>query len=576
MTVTDTIHHTSAKSRHRRFAALLAAMAVVASLASAEPATPEFSEYPDAAAVGNFATDDLIQGLVPDDQGGCYSEGTYGTGLFAGDAVDATNPGSEGPATETCAWYKMPVYLIYTFPKACDISEIRMTAVRAEGVAGDDAEPAVALGNLALGITRQTNPNGQPPIRPAQSAIEVMFEGQELWTPVAAGPVSSPQRTLPNGLWQGVWRFPEGALRHVRRLKFTLGPTTMWGSNNYGQITRLSEVDVIGQASAGEAPRPVSFLPSADSRIAYAGFVHPDGSGGESALMKWSGSGFTCRFRSSICRLRFAAPSGSRYWMRVDGDPFVESALEPVIDLTPRLSADRDVHEVQIVKKTEPDSGVESFLGIELSPEGELLPATLPDRKILFLGDSITVGMGAGANKETDALRSYAWLVSQHFNADPRLVALSGVGLFQGWRSALFNAEWQQVVAQASDPNAAALSWQPNLIVVNLSTNDKSKGVAGTDVASAMRNLLVDVRQRCPEAVILVMVPWSYGCYREELRGVVDGLTAKGDERIQFVDTDPAVWVPEGGMRDNTHPNEKGHQHAANLLIPVIESAMGW
>jgi len=375
------------KPHHRRFAALLAVMAVTASLASAETITPEFSEYPDAAAVGNFAVDDLIQGLVPD---------------------------------------------------------------------------------------------------------------------------------------------------------------------------------------------KVSFLPYTNSRMAYAGFVHPDGAAGQSALMKWSGSGFTCRFRSSICRLRFAAPSGSRYWVKVDETPFVECALDPVIDLTAKLSVDRDAHEVQIVKKTEPDSGLESFLGIELSRRGKLLRVTRPKRKILFLGDSITVGMGAGANGETDFLRSYAWLLSQHFSAEPRLVALSGVGLFEGWRSPLFNVEWQQVAAQASEANTTVLSWQPDLIVVNLSTNDKSKGVAGTDVANSMKELLVDVRQRCPKAIILVMVPWSYGCYREELRAGVGEFATAGDARIHFVNTDPGTWVPEGGMRDNTHPNTKGHQQAAEMLIPIIESAMKW
>jgi lysophospholipase L1-like esterase len=568
--------NTIAQSHPKRFAATLATLIFIASLASAQAVAPEFKEYPDAAAVGNFATDDLLQGLTPDTQGGYYSAGSYCAGAFAGDAVDAANPGSTGPEMGTCAWYKMPAYLIYTLPKACDISEIRMTAVRAEGADEDRAEPAVALGNLALGITRQTNPGGQPPIRPTESAIEVMFEGQELWTPVAAGPVASPKRALPQGLWQGVWRFPAGTLRHVRQIKFTLGATAMWASNNYGQITRLSEIDVLGQASTGEAPRTLALVPHTDSSIAYAGFVHPEGTSGQSALVKWSGSGFTCRFRSSLCRLRFAAPSGSQYWVKVDGSPFTECALTPVMDLTPKLAADHDVHELQLVKKTEPDTGVDSFLGIELSPDGKLLPVTRPERTILFLGDSITVGMGAGLKQETDALRSYAWLTGQHFKAEPRLVALSGVGLFEGWRTPLFGVEWQQVAAQVSDAATEPLSWQPDLIVVNLSTNDKSKGVAGTDVAASMKALLVDVRQRCPKATILVMVPWSYGCYREELRAVVDGLATAGDALIHFVAAEPGTWVPEGGMRDNTHPNTKGHQHAAKMLIPAIESAMKW
>ena len=71
--------------------------------------------------------------------------------------------------------------------------------------------------------------------------------------------------------------------------------------------------------------------------------------------MKWPGSGFTARFTSSHCRLRFNAISGSYYYIRVDAGDFVEYYLGLIIDLTEQLDPKRKEHQIEVIKKNEPD-----------------------------------------------------------------------------------------------------------------------------------------------------------------------------------------------------------------------------
>ena len=525
------------------------------------------------AAVANFATDDLLQGLCPEKEGGLCPSGTYITETYANDARSAGDPGGVGPNVDR-PWCNMPAYLVYRFRRPVDVSEIRITAVPPSGEAG---EHGVAAGEIALGIARQTNRGGRPPIRPAENAIEVLVDGQTLWEPVVGGTVWSGGDEPTQGVCQGVWRFGGHPVRQVRRIKFALGPTRTWSSGNHGRMTRLSEIDVIGRPSGGTAPSPWRFVRATDRSIAPRGFVTVEPNG--ALLMKWSGSGLRCRFRSDRCRLRFQAASGSRYWVKLDGGPYREFPAQPIIDLTQALRPTQgNVHEIEVVKKTEFVTGLEVLQGLELAPGATLLPMSLPERRILFLGDSIAVGMGAGLAGETDVLRSYAWLLGRHFGADIRLVAVSGVGVYKGWRATPFMREWQAVVSGQADAatRSPAGLWQPDLVLVNLGTNDASKSVPAEHFIPAMKALLTDVRARCPEAAIAVMVPWTYGCYRAELRGMVEELSKEGLAKLHFIDADPATWAPKQAMRDNTHPNHQGHALATGKLIPRVQAIMGW
>jgi len=534
----------------------------------------EFREHATVASPGTFATDDLLQELRPDRAGGLCAAGTYLDGTFAGDARSSTDPGSMSPRFDSVPWPNTPGYLVYTLRRASDIAEIRITALAPAFDRTAEKDTRVAWGDLALGVSRQTNRDGALPVRPEENAIEVQVDGEEVWTPLVTGQIRSPEKKSSEGLFQYTCRPPAGPVRSVLRIKFALGQTR--GTSNHGQLTRISEIDVVGTRSR-EPTAPFQFVPAADERIALTGFVFPEGSSRDAVLLRWSGSGFRCRFRSMVCRLRFSS-GGGEYWIRVDGGPFKRYAVKSRIDLAAALASDRDVHEIEAFKKTESAYGMDGFLGCELSPSGEMLPSRLPDRRLLVLGDSISVGMKAGMNQDTDFRRTYGYLIAERLGADVRLIGRSGIGVHKGWHHIPFVRAWREVVrtsGRRTNEQTFAV-WSPDLILIQLGTNDFSRKVEARDFLPAMGKLLGEIRKDCPESAIAVVVPWSSGCFRKGLRTLVSGLSREGFDNLHFFDASPETWIPEGGMADNTHPNGKGHRHAAEKLVPMVKKATGW
>ena len=541
----------------------------------------QLTEYADYSQIANFVNDDLLQGLLPDSEGGACPTGTYLTGVFAGDAANGQDPGALADPLDQCGWPHMPAYLVYSFPCGHDIREIRVTAAMGQGDYETGGSTA-AHGDLALGIRRKTNPQGQAPVRPTENAIEVMHQDETVWTPLVPDIVESGRRTKAKSLWQGVWRWP-APVRHVRKIKFTLGPTVVHGG--HGQITRIAEIDVLGRPSTCPPPPCRRLIRATNPCLSWSGFVDHEGSTRDALLIAWSGSGWIGRFRSKTCCLRFAFPTGSEYWIKVDDAPFRYAAMACELDLTPWLDKSRATHRVEVIKRSEIAYGSDAFLGMAIDADGILLPVEPqiapgePHRRILVLGDSITVGMRAGVPGDTDFRRSYGYLLGQCFNADVRLIARSGIGVYRGWYHVLFGTTWRQAVSPRGDrwPTENPLAnWQPDLILVNLGTNDSSRGVKPQEFTPAMKALLLEVSAACPNAKLAVIVPWNCGCYRDDLRVLIDELVADGHQQFHFIDAQPNSWVPEGGMADNTHPNGKGHLYATAKLVPLIEKLTGW
>lgn len=546
-------------------------------IARADDFIETFTQYTSLEKVNNFATDDLVQGLKPDDAGGLNERGKYINDLSAGDAKADIDPGSATP-NFSLVWYEMPAYLIYTLPDPCDITEIRLTAIPASGDdrPGDSHTADTTQGDICLGVPKNTNPEGKPPIRPEENAIEVMFEGENIWTPIVPGRVCSGPRTIPKGVWQGVWKFPGNGIMHVRRLRIVLGPTSTWGS--YGRLMRLAEADVIGKAttSSSKITAKTGFISASHPGIELKGFLGAVPGGRE---MTWSGSGFDVRFKSNRCRLRFRSSSKSQYWIKIDGGSYKQVTVQPIVDLTSMLTDNSEKeHRLSLIKKSEPGSGTDVFSGMDLDSDNCIIPMLKSEsKKILFLGDSITVGSQTPESGQTDVMSTYAWMIRDYYDADIRIVAQSGVGVFKGWRTTPFLQDWNLVMEVENQTTATAgTRWQPDLIVINLGTNDSSKGVKNEDYIRAMKELITSAAKYYSNSKILVMVPWTYGCYRNDLESLVQNLKTEIPGGIYFADTDKQTWVPENGMSDNTHPNLAGHKVAADKLIPIIEGITHW
>ena len=126
--------------------------------------------------------------------------------------------------------------------------------------------------------------------------------------------------------------------------------------------------------------------------------------------------------------------------------------------------------------------------------DGESLPIEDKPYKIEFIGDSITSGEGLiGAKQEEDwipmwfsAVNNYAKMTADALNADYRIVSESGWGVLTGWDNNPNNSipKYYEkicgILTGEKNKSLGALeendfiSWQPDVIVVNLATNDAS------------------------------------------------------------------------------------------------------
>ncbi|MDT8718762.1 GDSL family lipase [Clostridium sp. 19966] len=152
------------------------------------------------------------------------------------------------------------------------------------------------------------------------------------------------------------------------------------------------------------------------------------------------------------------------------------------------------VKNVLIVKDVQAMSGDPScYLQVHaVKFDGQFLPVEEKPYKIEFIGDSITSGEGAiGAKPEMDwismwfsALNNYTKFTADALNADYRVLSQSGWGTLTSWDNnphANLPDYYEKVCGLLTGKNNEALgafkdndfaSWQPDVVVVNLGTND--------------------------------------------------------------------------------------------------------
>lgn len=172
----------------------------------------------------------------------------------------------------------------------------------------------------------------------------------------------------------------------------------------------------------------------------------------------------------------------------VDGKIFKEFALtqnQTVYTITE--FTDNTFRMIQVCKRTESLIGSIGFRGFTIDENALTKPVELPQKKILFIGNSITCGYGNEATNATDsftahtenAYMSYAAIAARELNAQYHLIAYSGKGIYRNWADTVFDIETMPKVFHKTLAFDTCNSWNhtqyvPSLIVINLGTNDFS------------------------------------------------------------------------------------------------------
>ena len=297
----------------------------------------------------------------------------------------------------------------------------------------------------------------------------------------------------------------------------------------------------------------------------------------------WVGSGFTVRADGPVTVTM--NDSGINRFDVTEGD--AERILTPQRGTHDYVLGEEGVTQT-ITLRRRSESISSGLTTIEAVHAARTEPVDLPGRRILFLGDSITAGFGVtgpdetcGYDVDTSSVQdTYAVMTAEAFGADYHVVAISGRGAIYNYGDdPRPNMAAHVTMALPDTPGTwDAGAWTPDLIVINLGTNDWSTYDPGTTFAGNYTGILTELAGTYPDAKILSLTgPLLEG---EQERAIEDGV-AEAIRRAADIGVEAravALTLPSDGevYGCSRHPNVRAMRHMADALIPEVEASMGW
>ena len=346
-----------------------------------------------------------------------------------------------------------------------------------------------------------------------------------------------------------------------------------------------------------DSPETVS---AADPRIQVMGRHVAEADG--AVAFAASGVTFTIRFRGSAltARLDDELRGGTEHnWFTVvvdGGEPvrFRTRAEQDVYVLAEGLA--RGAHTVVLSKATEGQNGHNRLVSVTADA---ILPAPpLPERRIEYIGDSITSGYGAdpepvacGAGTWYDP--THAWVaygprLARRLDAQWMLSSVSGMGMHRNWNTLspvmpdVFDGVFMETSAEITPWDFGR--YRPDLVVVALGTNDFSDGdgetpreaLDGDVFVDAYARFLAHVRDQYPDVpMLLVNSPVFEGEQKAQLAGYLDAVAAR---RAAEGDTAVSTFTYAGRYVSGCdgHPGLGDHAAMADELEPTVRALTGW
>jgi len=293
---------------------------------------------------------------------------------------------------------------------------------------------------------------------------------------------------------------------------------------------------------------------------------------------RFRGTGFSVTAESDTEIFRLTVDGNERAVLnRPDGTPFAVTGLAP------------GEHVVRLEKLTESQTGGGRFLGFRAEPGTVPLEPGRRARQIEFIGDSYSVGYGNTSTSRactprevhdtTDTSLAFGPLVARRLDADYRVNAFSGFGIVRNYAGGVpdFNlpAIYPRLIPGDLAPVAPAGGdgWRPQLIVVNLGTNDFSTQLRAGERWPDAAALRADYRARYvlfvrtlmarqPQARLLLMGSENFIDQVEQVAAELNrgGGRAVVVARFSDLDLTGCDW----------HPDLADHRALADLLELTI------
>ncbi len=297
----------------------------------------------------------------------------------------------------------------------------------------------------------------------------------------------------------------------------------------------------------------------------------------------WSGSQIRARFSGTGARLKLSAPNNAQFEVVVDGtvqpmlDPVAGTTLYPIATgLSP------GTHDVVIWRRTEAFFGIAQYQGIEI--DGELLaPEPTPSRRIEIVGDSITCGYGdegtsAACDFSADTenhYRTYGAIAARALGADLVTTCWSGLGMYRNYggdTTGTMPERWPRTFPQNDTSTWDFAKYVPDVVVINLGTNDFAKGDPGTAYRDAYLAFVKKLRVTYPPAQIVAIIPVAGA--KKYIDAMLATLTSEGETKVTSLQLS-AITTADGWGCDY-HPTVVTHARWGKELETALRTRLSF
>lgn len=238
--------------------------------------------------------------------------------------------------------------------------------------------------------------------------------------------------------------------------------------------------------------------------------------------------------------------------------------------------------------------------------EGDALPAKpFPQRKLLFIGDSVTCGEAVRRKPECskdetwwDANESYGALAARSLDAQFQLVCFGGKGVFRDWqgKTDVLNAPefFPLAIPDERKLPYAFGSYVPDGVVISLGTNDFNPALGAFPNRSSFVERYLGLVSRVREAYPNAQLWLTEGAIvsDENLEVVTKGtsknpapagqkatLRAYIEQVVALAKSSQVHYLPAVHYAADTcdaHPTHAEHEQMAKDVVGEIRSSLGW
>lgn len=339
---------------------------------------------------------------------------------------------------------------------------------------------------------------------------------------------------------------------------------------------------------------PNPLVPAANEHIQIEGRSHIDMQ--QQLLIGYPGVSLHTRYQGEALAMRASSSNGNNLV-----DIFIDGKFSKTIRVGKQTSNyllfhSRQVSDVRIelVHRSETWHGVLGIEGFKLYG-GKLAPAeALPERKLLFIGDSVTCGEALVREKTCnknfswwDPQHSYGKLLGEMLNAQTHLVCYGGRGLLRSWNGKTDELQapdfFQASVALENNPPLWEHNrYNPDLIFISLGTNDFNLNIGPfpdrENYVDRYLEFIDNLRQQHPNAKIVITEGAIVNDKSDRARPQKTVLQSYLQEVQQRSGAD-VTYLPSRvypGDKCDAHPTAKQHKKIAKDFKPVLEKLMGW